>query len=283
MSITATEERAKSRQVRVLSRLFGFLRPYMLRVVGATIALMVAAGSVLVIPQAIRRLVDHGFSSSDPTFLDQYFAALLGVVAVLAAATFARFYLVTWIGERVVVDIRRAVFDHVVKLSPTFFETLKTGEVLSRLTTDTTLIQTVVGSSISVAIRNALMMIGGIVMLVVTSPKLTGLVLLIVPAVVLPIVIFGRVVRRLSRASQDRVAELSAYAGEALTAIQTVQAFTHEPVDRARFAAAAEGAFTAALGRIRARAVLTALVMLLAFGAVDAVMWIGGKDVILAT
>jgi ATP-binding cassette subfamily B protein len=275
-----TEERAKSRRVAVLGRLFAFMRPYLWRVAGATVALVFAAGSVLVIPQAIRRLVDHGFSGGDPLFLDQYFAALLGVVAVLAAATFARFYLVTWIGERVVADIRRAVFDHVLRLTPSFFESLKTGEVLSRLTTDTTLIQTVIGSSISVAMRNALMMLGGLVMLVITSPKLTGLVLLIVPAVVLPLVLFGRMVRRLSRASQDRVADLSAYAGEALGAVATVQAFTHEPVDRQRFGAAAERAFRIALSRIRARAVLTALVMLLAFGAVDAVMWIGGHDVL---
>jgi len=277
---TVTEERAKSRQVKVLGRLFGFLRPYMSRVAGATVALVFAAGSVLVIPQAIRRLVDHGFTDPSGAFLDQYFAALMGVVAVLAAATFARFYLVTWIGERVVADIRRAVFDHVVKLSPHFFESLKTGEVLSRLTTDTTLIQTVIGSSISVAMRNFLMMVGGVVMLIVTSPKLTGLVLLIVPAVVLPLVLFGRMVRRLSRASQDRVADMSAYAGETLTAIQTVQAFTHESVDRRRFGDTVERAFAVALGRIRARAILTALVMLLAFGAVDAVMWIGGQDVL---
>ena len=277
---SSVEERPKSRRVAVLGRLFRYLIPYKARVAGATVALIVAAGAVLAIPQAVRRLVDHAFGQRDPVFLDQYFAALLGVVAVLALATFARYYLVTWIGERVVADLRKQVFNHVVGLTPSFFETLRTGEVLSRLTTDTTLIQTVVGSSISVAMRNALLMIGGLALLVVTSPKLTGLVLLIVPAVVLPLVLFGRMVRRLSRASQDSIADLSAYAGEALGAIQTVQAFTHEPVDRSNFAGAAEQAFRVALGRIRARAVLTALVMLLAFGAVDAVMWIGGKDVL---
>jgi ATP-binding cassette subfamily B protein len=206
--------------------------------------------------------------------------ALLGVVAVLAVATYARFYLVTWLGERIATDIRRAVYDHVVGLSPAFFEVTRTGEVLSRLTTDTTLIQTVVGSSVSIALRNSLMFVGGTVMLTITSPRLTGMVFLIVPVVILPIVFLGRRVRRLSRETQDRVADLGAGAGETLNAIQTVQAFCHEAIDRSRFAAAAETAFGTAIRRVRVRALLTGIVILLVFGAVDTVLWIGGKDVI---
>jgi ATP-binding cassette subfamily B protein len=230
--------------------------------------------------QAIRSLVDLGLSGTDASFLDTYFVALLGVVAVLAVATYARFYLVTWLGERIATDIRRAVYDHVVGLSPAFFEVTRTGEVLSRLTTDTTLIQTVVGSSVSIALRNSLMFVGGTVMLTITSPRLTGMVFLIVPVVILPIVFLGRRVRRLSRETQDRVADLGAGAGETLNAIQTVQAFCHEAIDRSRFAAAAETAFGTAIRRVRVRALLTGIVILLVFGAVDTVLWIGGKDVI---
>ncbi|MBM3557566.1 MAG: ATP-binding cassette domain-containing protein, partial [Alphaproteobacteria bacterium] len=226
-----------------------------------------------------RRVVDHGFSGENGVFLDQYFLALFGVVVVLAFATFARYTAVTWLGERVVADLRRRVFDHVLSQSPTFFETLRTGEVLSRLTTDTTLIQNVVGSSASIALRNTLLLLGGSALLVATSPKLAGLTVLVVPAVVLPIVFLGRRVRALGKESQDRVADISAFAGETLQAIQTVQAFTHEAADRRRFAAETEGAFAAAVKRIKARGWLTAIVILLIFGAVDLVLWIGGRDV----
>jgi ATP-binding cassette subfamily B protein len=262
-----------------LMRLAPMLRPYLGRVIGAIAALVVAAASVLIIGVAMRRVVDHGFSGDEGQFIDLYFAALMGVVALLAAATFARFYLVTWLGERIVADMRQKVFSHLLDLSPVFFETAKTGEVLSRLTTDTELIQTVVGSSASVALRNLLLFLGGSAMLAVTSPKLAGLSLLIVPAVVVPIVVLGRRVRALSRASQDSVAGISAYAGETLGAIQTVQAFTHEGIDRKSFGATVEGAFGVALKRIRARAWLTAIVILFIFGAVDMVLWIGGRDV----
>ena len=261
-------------------RILHFVRPYRLSVVGALIALMVAAAAVLGIGQAVRRVIDFGFGSQSAEFIDLYFAALFGVVIVLAMATFARFYLVSWLGERVVADIRKAVYDHVLTLSPAFFETTRTGEVLSRLTTDTELIQTVVGSSASVALRNFFLFIGGAVLLVITSVRLTLLVALIVPFVLLPIIVFGRLVRRLSRASQDQVADMSAIAGETLNAIPTVQAYTHEPHDTRRFGAAAEGTFAVAIRRVRARAWLTALVMLLVFGAVDAVLWFGGKSVL---
>jgi ATP-binding cassette subfamily B protein len=269
-----------SRDFSALRRLLGFVRPYRWHVVGAMAALLVAACTVLALGQGLRRLVDEGFASGDSGTLDHTVIVLLGVVALLAVSTFARFYLVSWIGERVVADMRRAVFDRVIALSPAWFEVRRTGEVLSRLTTDTTLLQTVIGSSASQALRNALMLAGGLAMLVVTSPRLTGFVLLVVPAVVVPILVLGRRVRRLSRDSQDAIAALSAHAEEALNAVRTVQAFTHEEVDRTRFAARAEEAFAVARRRVFVRAVLTLLVILLAFGAVTVVLWIGGRDVI---
>ena len=235
---------------------------------------------MLALGQGLRALVDRGFNSGNEEMLDTALLVLLLVIVVLAAATYTRFYLVSWLGERVVTDIRRAVFDHVVKLSPGFFEVTRTGEVLSRLTTDTTLLQVVIGSSASVALRNILLFCGASVMLAVTSPKLTGFVFLFVPFVVAPIVIFGRRVRRLSRETQDRIADLSAFGDEALHGIRTMQAYTHEPQDRDRFAGYAENAFGAAIRRIRMRALLTALVIMLVFGAVGAVLWIGGHNVI---
>jgi len=268
------------RDWRGLGRLLGFSVRYKLRIVGAVAALVLAAGSVLAIGQAVRRVIDFGFSAEQSGIIDQYFLALFGVVVVLAFATFARFYLVTWLGERVVADIRRAVYGHVLSLHPAFFETTRTGEVLSRLTADTTLIQTVVGSSISLALRNALLFIGGTAMMAITSPKLTFLTFLIVPLVLGPILVFGRKVRALSRLSQDRLADVSAFAGETLGAVTTVQAFTGEAAAESRFGVSVEGAFGAALRRTRTRALLTALVMLLVFGAIDIVMWIGGKDVL---
>ncbi len=272
-------EREERRSVGNLRRILPFIAPYKWTALGAGVALVVSASSVLAIGQAIRRVIDHGFGS-EQALIDQYFLALLGVVAVLAAATFARYYLVTWLGERIVADIRGAVYGHVIGLSPSFFETMRTGEVLSRLTADTTLIQTVVGSTASIALRNVLMFLGGSVLLIIASPKLTGLVFVLLPVVILPIIIFGRKVRRLSRDSQDRIADISSYAEESLGAIQVVQAFCHETIDRLRFGKVTAEAFGVAVDRTRARAWLTALVMLLIFGAVDAVVWTGAKDVI---
>ncbi|MBE9552001.1 MAG: ABC transporter, partial [Proteobacteria bacterium] len=210
MDSSLKEERAKASDMQSLSALLGFVRPYWLAAAGAAVALVVAAGTVLALGQGLRTLVDKGFSGGDTGLLDTALGVMLAVILLLAAATYSRFYLVSWIGERVVADLRRAVFDHVVRLSPGFFEVTRTGEVLSRLTTDTTLLQMVIGSSASVAIRNFLLFVGASVMLAVTSPKLTGLVFLFVPLVVVPIVIFGRRVRRLSRETQDRIADLSA-------------------------------------------------------------------------
>lgn len=256
-----------------------FVRPYKGAIAGALVALVFAAGSTLGIGQAIRLLLDKGFSASSGA-LEPYFIWLMGVVAVLAIATFGRFYLVSWIGERVIADIRKAVFDHVLTLNPAFFEVTRTGEVLSRLTTDTTLIQTVIGSSISVALRNLLLFVGGLGALIYTSPSLAGIVLLVVPIVIVPIIVFGRQVRKLSRASQDSVAAVSARADETLRSIQTSQAYTHEPHDRRHFAEEVEISFRIAIKRIRARAWLTALVILLIFGAIDFVLWSGATAVV---
>ena len=273
------EDRPRGESIKVLAHIFGFLRPYRARVLAALVSLIVAAGAVLAIGQALRRVVDFGFSA-DSAVLDQYFLALLGIVALLTLATYGRYYNVSALGERVVADIRRNVYDHIIGLSAEFFETTRTGEILSRLTTDTTLIQSVVGSSASVALRNLLIFVGGSILLVFSSPKLTGLVFLIVLGVVLPIVFFGRRVRRLSRESQDRVADVGAFAGESLDAVRTVQAFGREDDNRQRFGSVVEAAYATAVQQIKSRALLTGIVILFVFGAVDLVLWIGARDVI---
>jgi len=273
-------ERGSTRDLSKLGTIWRYAAEHMGVVLAAFVALIAAAGATLAIGQALRRVVDQGFNADNAGFLDQYFIALFGVVVVLAIATYARFYLVSWLGERVVARVRSAVYDRVIGLSPAYFEVTKTGEILSRLTTDTTLIQSVVGSSASVALRNVLLLIGGTVLLIITSPKLALLTFLIVPIVILPIIVFGRKVRRLSRESQDRIADVGAMAGETLNAVQTVQAFSHEDIDRRLFRGIVEDAFTTSVRRISARAWLTALVILLIFGAVDAVMWIGARDVV---
>jgi ATP-binding cassette, subfamily B, bacterial len=273
-------ERPRGRSLRSLLPLLGFLRPYRRQLLGATIALIISSATVLLLGQGVRRLVDSGLSAGDGAMLNRTVGVLAAIIVVMAASTYSRFSLVSWIGERVVADLRIAVFDRIVSLSPAYFETTKTGEVLSRLTTDTTLLQTVIGSSVSMALRNALILVGGLVMLAVTSAKLAGLVLVVVPLVVVPILFFGRRVRALSRRSQDRIADVGAYAEEMINAIRTVQAFTHEPLDRARFAGRVTQSFDTAVARIRVRALLTAIVILLAFGAIALVLWVGGYDVI---
>ena len=265
--------------IRSLRALLPWLAPYRSRVFGAALALVVAAGSVLVLGQGLRGLIDQGFGAGDGALLDRALAGLFAVIALLALATFGRFYLVAWIGERVVADLRRAVFDRMLALSPSFFESARVGEVLSRLTTDTTALQVVVGSTVSVALRNVLLFLGGTVLLFVTSPRLAALVFLIVPVVVLPIVVFGRRVRRLSRESQDRVADISAHGEETLNAIRTVQAFGHEPVDGRRFATRVDDALATANRRNMARGLLTAFVIVTVFSAVGVILWIGGHDV----
>jgi ATP-binding cassette subfamily B protein len=280
MAPRTSSDRDVSRDYRLLFRLARFARPYSWYIAGATLALMIAAGTTLALGAGLRLLIDQGFGAGNSALLDRAVLILFGVAVLLAFGTFSRFYLVSWVGERVVADMRKAVFDHIINLSPGFFEITRTGEVVSRLTTDTTLLQVVVGSSVSIALRNVLLIIGGAIMLFVTSLKLTLLVVAVVPLVVAPIVLFGRKVRRLSRLSQDKVADVSAEASEALYGIRTVQAFAHEPHDRARFAERTEEAFGAALLRIRWRAIMTGIVILLVFGSISVVLWVGGADVV---
>ena len=266
--------------LRMIARVGRFVRPYRRQVVYAAIALIFAAASVLAIGQGLKFVIDRGFVAGSGAELDRMLAAMLGVVVVMAAATYARFYFVSWLGERVTADLRRAVFDHLLSLPPGYFELTRTGEVISRLTNDTQMLETVIGSSASMAIRNVLLMAGGLVMLALTSAKLTLLVLVGVPLVLVPILFFGRRVRRLARASQDRVGDVGAYVDEALHEIRTVQAYGHEAEDRRQFATRVEGAFATALNRIRQRAFLVATVILLVFGAVGVILWIGGHDVV---
>jgi ATP-binding cassette subfamily B protein len=266
--------------LRTLARVGRFVRPYRREVVYAAIALVFAAAAVLAIGQGLKFVIDRGFVAGSGAELDRVLAITLGVVFVMAAATYARFYFVSWLGERVTADLRRAVFDHLLSLPPGYFELTRTGEVISRLTNDTTMLETIIGSSASMAIRNLLLMAGGLVMLALTSAKLTLLVLVGVPVVLVPILYFGRRVRRLARASQDRVGDVGAYVDEALHEIRTVQAYGHEHEDRREFGARVEGAFTTALLRIRQRAFLVATVIVLVFGAVGVILWIGGHDVV---
>jgi ATP-binding cassette subfamily B protein len=266
--------------LRTLARVGAFVRPYRRQVTYAAIALVVAAAAVLAVGQGLKSVVDRGFGTGDGSELDRTLALMLGVVVVMAGATFTRFYFVSWIGERVTADLRRAVFDHLLTLPPGFFEVTRTGDVISRLINDTAMLETVVGSSASMAIRNLLLLIGGLTMLAITSTKLTLLVLAGVPLVVAPIILFGRRVRKLARASQDRVGDVGAYVDEALHEVRTVQAYGHEPVDRRHFAERVEAAFGTAVARIRQRALLVATVIVLVFGAVGVILWIGGHDVV---
>ena len=280
MARSSLPDRPKASDFRVLKRAGAFLFPYRWRVVGAFIALSITAAATLGLGQGLKGLIDSGFSGGDSTTLDQALLLLVGLSVIIAFGTFARFYLVSWLGERVVADLRKAVFDRVLSLHPGFFEVTKTGEILSRLTTDTTLLQSVIGSSASMALRSALNFLGGMVMLFVTNAKLAGLVLLVVPIVVVPILIYGRRVRKLSRVSQDRVADVGAFAEESFNAIQTVQAFTHEREDRKRFDVQVKNAFDTAIRRTWARGLLSAIVILLVFNAIAVILWIGGQGVL---
>ncbi|MEP7276919.1 MAG: ABC transporter transmembrane domain-containing protein [Betaproteobacteria bacterium] len=266
--------------LRTVARVLRFLRPYRRQILYAGIALLFAAGAVLALGQGLKLVVDRGFAAGNPAELDRMLAATLVVIVVLAAATYTRFYFVSWLGERVTADLRRAVFDHLLRLPPGFFELTRTGDVISRLTNDTTMLETVIGSSASMAVRNLLLMVGGLVMLSLTSVKLTALVLGGVPLVVAPIILFGRRVRKLARASQDRVGDVGAYVDEALHEVRTVQAYGHEALDRRAFGERVEAAFAVARQRIHQRALLVAIVIVLVFGAVGIILWVGGRDVI---
>jgi len=271
--------RAKSRSLKPLRRLLPFLYPYRWQIGAALLGLLLSSTVTLILPALLRNVIDFGFGPAAILRLKEYFLPLLIAAAAWAGATSFRFYYVTWLGERVVADIRRAVFDHVIGLTPAFFEVTRTGEVLSRLTADTTLIQTVVGSSISVAMRNFVMFVGGLTLMFVTNVKLTALVIAAVILVMVPLIVFGRWVRTLSRRSQDRIADTSARASETLNAVQTVQAFTHENLDRKAFGYAVEASFDVAVLRTKARAVMTAAVMFGAAASIIGVIWIGAVDV----
>ncbi len=273
-------QRAKSRSLKPLRRLMPFLFRYRIQMLVAGVFLVLAAASTLVVPVAVRRVIDHGFSGENAAFVDQYFSVMMVVVVVLAISSAGRYYFVTWIGERVTADVRDAVFSHLLKLSPGFYDQAQSGEVLARLTADTTQVKNVFGSTVSVALRNIVMLTGAIGMLVLTSLKLSGMVLLVIPLIVLPMVIFGRKVRALSRKAQDTLAASAALAQESLYSVQAVQAFGQEPRIGQQFNVATEEAFKAAAERARGRAVLTAAIIFLAFGAIIGILWYGAQEVL---
>ncbi|NYS61374.1 ABC transporter transmembrane domain-containing protein [Vreelandella salicampi] len=272
---------------RVLLRLLRLLRPYRLRLTLAGLALLVASGSVLALGNGLRLVIDNGFLAEDSQALDKTLGLMLGVVALLAMASALRYYQVTWIGERLAADLRQRVFDHLLTLEPSFFESAgegrAAGEIASRLTADTSVLQSLFGSSISLALRNLVMLIGAVILMLVTQPWLSALVLIGIPATLLPIIWYGRRVRQLSRTSQDRVAELGRYAEEALRGIQTLQAFSHEAVDQHHYGQRVEQAFDSAVARTRQRAWLTGIALLVVFSAVGLMLWQGGQAVLAGT
>ena len=268
-----------SRGLAPLLALGDFLRPYRLRIAAALLALAVAASATLVLPYAVRQVIDRGFAAASPEHIARYFLGLLVVVVVMGAASATRFYIVSWLGERIVADVRRHVHRHILSLSPAFFEHTRVGEVLSRLTADTTLVQGIVGSSASFALRSVVMGVGALVMMAVTSLKLTALAFVGVPLTLVPIIVMGRRVRGLSRASQDRIAEASALAGETIGAMSTVQAYTHEEADRAHYGDATENSFRTSLRRTGMRAWMIAGAFVLVGASIVCVLWIGALDV----
>ena len=276
----ATNPPARSARLRPLVALLPFVRRYRGRVIAALCALIVAALTTLAVPLAVRRMIDFGFSGEKLTLIDSYFAVMIAVVALLALASAARFYLVTTLGERIVADLRSEVFAHLAGLGAAFFDQARSGEVMSRLTADTTQIKAAVGSAVSVALRNLVLFVGAATMMVVTDPRLSAFVLAAIPVIVLPLVGFGRAVRHRSRHAQDTLADASAYAAELIGAIRTLQAFTNERLAIARFTAAVERAFEAARTSIFARAILTAIGIFLVFASVVIVLWVGAQDVV---
>ncbi|MCC7486362.1 MAG: ATP-binding cassette domain-containing protein [Burkholderiales bacterium] len=266
--------------VQQLARLWRFVAPYRLRIAAALVALVVAASCVLALGQGLRHVVDAGFGSGEPRLLNAALAAIVAVAVILSCATWTRFYLMMSVGERIIADLRAAVFSHVLTLSPAFFDSARTGEIASRLTNDTEQIRQVIGFGFSMFLRNTLMMLGALVLLFLTSAKLAALIVLGVPATVVPILVMGRRVRRLSRVSQDRVADVSAHVDESLHEVRTVQAYGHEERTRAQFLSAVETAYGAGLHQVRVKAWLISLVMLIGFCAVGVILWIGGHDVL---
>ena len=280
MAEPATPDRPRSRSLRPLRALLPFLAPYRRVLVLALVALLVAAGAMLALPVALRYLIDEGMAAGSPDTINRYFVAFLAAAAVFGVFAALRFYLVTWLGERVVADLREAVYRRVIRMDPAFFEVTRTGEVLSRLTADTTLVQSIAGVNLSITLRSVISIAGSLVMLAVTSLKLTALIVVLIPLLIVPLIALGRRVRRLSRDSQDRIADSSGLADETLNAIQTVQAFTLEEINSRRFGAAVEESFRVAVRRTRVRATLTAVATMLIFGAITFVLWVGAHSVI---
>ncbi|HXQ63724.1 MAG TPA: ABC transporter transmembrane domain-containing protein [Steroidobacteraceae bacterium] len=276
----APADRPRARSLRPLATLAPFVRPYRGRMIVALVALVVAAGAMLALPVALRQLIDHGLAAQSATTINRYFVGFLAAAVVFGGFAALRFYYMTWIGERVVADVRAAVYRRVIRMDPTFFEVTRTGEVLSRLTTDTTLVQTIAGSSLSIALRSTLNIIGALVMLTLTSGKMMAALVVLLPLVIVPLVVVGRRVRTLSRASQDRIADSSGLAGETLNAIQTVQAYTLEELQSRRFAAAVEASFQTGVQRTAVRARLTAVGIMMVFGAITVVLWLGAHEVL---
>ena len=276
-----TEQAAKSgARLRPLLELAPYVARYRGRAILALIALTIAAITTLVVPVAVRRMIDFGFTPEGIALINSYFSVMIAVVAVLAGASASRFYLVMTIGERIVADLRRDVFAHLISLSPAFFDSTRSGELISRLTADTTQIKSAVGASVSIALRNLMLFFGATAMMVITSPRLSGFVLLAIPVIVIPLVAFGRWVRRLSRGAQDTLADATAYASELIGAIRTVQAYTSERLANARFGGEVEQAYEAARSSTRARSVLTAIIIFIVFTSVVLILWVGSHDVL---
>lgn len=273
-------KKSRGVKLRPLMALVPYVARYRGQALGALVALIVASAATLAVPLAVRRMIDFGFSPEGIALINSYFAVMIAVVAVLACASAARYYLVITLGERIVADLRRDVFRHLTSLSPSFFDTAHSGELVSRLTADTTQIKSAVGASVSIALRNLVLFIGASAMMVVTSPKLSGFVLAVIPLIVLPLVAFGRRVQKLSRGAQDTLADASSYASELIGAIRTLQAFTNERLAEARFGKEVDRAYVAARSSTRARAFLTATVIFLIFTSVVAILWIGSHDVL---
>jgi ATP-binding cassette, subfamily B, bacterial len=278
-----TEDRPKAKSLNPLWALVPFLRPYRFMMLGAAFALLIAAAAQLALPVALRQLIDHGIAGRDSTTVNRWFIAFLGAAVVFGLFAALRFYLVTWVGERVVADLRSAIYRRVVRMDPMFYETTRVGEVLSRLTTDTTLVQAIAGVNLSIVLRSTLSLTGAVILMGFTSAKLMGWILLLIPIVVVPLIVTGRKVRGLSRASQDRIADTSGLADETLNAIQTVQAFTMEELQSERYEKAVEDSFVTAVRRTKVRAALTAIGIMLVFSGITFVLWLGARQVLAGT
>lgn len=274
------ETERKRRSLKPLRRIYPYMSRYRGMVAGALVSLVLAAVTTLTLPLAVRRMIDHGFTGANGAFINNYFGMLVVLAALLALASGGRYYFVITLGERIVSDLRRDVFDHLTRLSPAFFDRTQSGEIVSRLTADTTQIKSAVGATASVALRNIILALGAIVMMVITSAKLSGLVIAAIPLIIIPLVAFGRSVRRRSRAAQDTLANATAYASESIVSVRTLQAFTNEKLATTRFGASVEDAFSAARSSVKARAILTAFAIFMIFSSVVAVLWFGSRDVL---